>query len=60
MIVREFENIKEMKINERSVDFTDIFFDFESFDLVLAALLNNFFVLFFDLNFFDDNYSEAL
>ena len=60
MIAREFENIKEIKADKLSVEFIDIFFDFEFFDLVFAALFNDFFAFFFDLNFFDDNHSEAL
>ena len=59
MIAREFENIKEIKIDERSIEFTDILFDFEFFDFVFAALLSDFFVFSFDLNSFGDNHSEA-
>ena len=60
MIAREFENIKKIKVDELSVEFTDIFSDFEFFNFVLAALLSDSFVFFFDLNFFDDSHSEAL
>ena len=60
IIAREFENIKKMKTDELSVEFIDILLDFESFDFVFAALLSDFFAFFFDLNFFDDNYSKAL
>ena len=59
MIARESKNIKKMKADELSVEFIDIFFDFESFDLVLAALLSDFFAFSLDLNFFDDTHSEA-
>ena len=60
MIARKFENIKEIKIDERSAEFTDILPDLEPFDPVLTALLGGFFVLPFDLDFFDDSHSEAL
>ena len=60
IIVRESENIKEIKIDKRFVEFINIFFDLESFDFVFVVLLSDFFVPFFDLNFFDDNHSEAL
>ena len=60
MIARESENIKKMKADELSVEFIDILPDLEFFDPVFAALLSGFFVLPFDLNFFDDSHSEAL
>ena len=60
MIAREFENIKKIKIDERFAEFINILPDLEFFDPVFAALLSDFFVFFFDLNFFDDSHSEAL
>ena len=60
MIVRESENIKKMKIDKLSAEFIDIFFDFEFFDFVLTALLNDFFVFSLSLNSFDDSHSKAL
>ena len=60
MIAREFENIKEIKADELSVEFIDILFDFEFFDSVFAALLGGFFASFLVLNFFDDSHSETL
>ena len=60
MIAREFENIKKMKTDELSVEFIDIFFDFEFFDPVFAALLSDSFASSLDLNFFDDIHSKTL
>ena len=60
MIARESENIKEMKTDELSVEFTDILPDLEPSDPVLAALLSGSLASSLDLNFFDDNHSKAL
>ena len=59
MIAREFENIKKIKTDELSVEFIDIFFDFEFFDFLFVVLLSDFFVSSLDLNFFDDSHSKA-
>ena len=59
MIAREFENIKKMKADERSAEFIDILFDLEFFDFVFVALLSNFFVFSFDLNFVDNSYLKT-
>ena len=60
IIAREFENIKKIKIDELSIEFTDILLDLEFFDLVFAALLSGSLASLFDLNFFGDNHSKAL
>ena len=60
MIAREFENIKEMKADELSVEFIDILPDLEPSDPLLAALLSGFFVSSLGLDSFGDSHSEAL